>query len=58
MGQNEKRKPRIRQKLLFSQKAKGGLGVPNLKLYYWAAQLRSMVELVVQDEECVPASTP
>ena len=46
-----KRKPRIRQKLLLSTKEKGGLSLPSLKLYYWAAQLFSMVEWLVQDEE-------
>lgn len=47
----QKRKPRIRQKLLLSPKEKGGLSLPSLKLYYWAAQLCSMVKWLVQDEE-------
>ena len=47
----QKRKPRIRQKLLLSPKEKGGLSLPSLKLYYWVAQLCSMVGWLVQDEE-------
>uniref|UniRef100_A0A0S7EFB4 POL2 n=1 Tax=Poeciliopsis prolifica TaxID=188132 RepID=A0A0S7EFB4_9TELE len=46
----QRRKPRIRQKLLLSPREKGGLGLPNLKLY-WAAQLRVVVEWLGQDEE-------
>ena len=47
----QKRKPRIRQKLLLSPKEKGSLSLPSLKLYYWAAQLGSMLEWLVQDED-------
>lgn len=32
-------------------KEKGGLDLPNLKLYYWAAQLRAIVAWVTKDEE-------
>uniref|UniRef100_A0A3P8TVH1 Reverse transcriptase domain-containing protein n=1 Tax=Amphiprion percula TaxID=161767 RepID=A0A3P8TVH1_AMPPE len=45
------KRPRIRHKTLFNPKQQGGLNLPNLKLYYWAAQLRGMVEWVLQDEE-------
>uniref|UniRef100_A0A3P9KVM4 Reverse transcriptase domain-containing protein n=1 Tax=Oryzias latipes TaxID=8090 RepID=A0A3P9KVM4_ORYLA len=47
----QNKKPRIRKKLLCSSKKDGGLGLPNLKLYYWAAQLRGLVEWVSQDED-------
>ncbi len=47
----QNRRPRIRMKILLSTKKKGGLGVPNLKLYYWVAQLRVVVEWVVKDLE-------
>lgn len=31
----------------------GGLNIPNLKKYYWAAQLRSMIAWVCQDEDTI-----
>ena len=34
-----------------SAKEKGGLNLPNLKFYYWAAQLRAVVAWVVGDLE-------
>ena len=43
--------PRIQLKILMSAKDKGGLNPPNLKLYYWAAQLRAVVAWVVGDIE-------
>lgn len=45
------KRPRIRHKTLFYPKKQGGLNLPNLKIYYWAAQLRGVVEWVLQDEE-------
>lgn len=44
-------KPRVRKKLLCSSKREGDLGLPDFKLYYWAAQLRGLVEWVCQDVE-------
>lgn len=35
------RKPRLRLKLLYLPYDRGGLQLPNLQCYYWAAQLRS-----------------
>lgn len=32
-------------------KEKGSLGLPNLKLYYWTAQLRAVVTWMVRDME-------
>uniref|UniRef100_A0A3P9IF90 HAT C-terminal dimerisation domain-containing protein n=1 Tax=Oryzias latipes TaxID=8090 RepID=A0A3P9IF90_ORYLA len=43
----QNKKPRIRKKLLCSSKRDGGLGLPNLRLYYWAAQLRGLAEWVM-----------
>lgn len=34
-------KPRLRLRLLYLPYERGGLRLPNLKLYYWSAQLRS-----------------
>ena len=45
----QNRRPRIRLKTLMASKEKGGLNLPNLKLYYWAAQLRAMVAWIVRD---------
>ena len=47
----QNRRPRIRLKILMTSKEKGGLGLPNLKMYYWAAQLRAIVAWMVKDEE-------
>jgi len=34
-----------------ASKEKGGLGLPNLKRYYWAAQFRAIVAWMIKDEE-------
>ena len=47
----QKKKPRIRLKQLTWPKRLGGLDLPNLKLYFWAAQLKAMVEWLLQNEE-------
>lgn len=47
----QKKKPRVRLKQLTWPKRLGGLDLPNLKLYFWAAQLRAMVEWLLQNEE-------
>lgn len=47
----QNRKPRIRLTQLTRPKRLGGLDLPNLKLYFWAAQLRAMVERLLQNEE-------
>lgn len=47
----QNQRPRIRLKVLMAAKERGGLNLPNLKLYYWAAQLRAVVAWVVGDLE-------
>lgn len=47
----QNKRPRIRLKILMSTKEKGGLGLPNLKLYYWAAQLRAVAAWIVKDSK-------
>ena len=47
----QNRRPRIRLKILMSAKVKGGLGLPNMKMYYWAAQLRAVVAWAFRDAE-------
>lgn len=42
----EHKKPRIKLKILHLPKNKGGLALPNLKHYYWAAQLTAIVTWV------------
>lgn len=39
----QNKKPRVRLKLLTLEKNKGGLALPNIKYYYWAAQLTALV---------------
>lgn len=47
----QKKKPRIKFKTLLLPKDKGGLGLPNLKYYYWAAQLTAVVAWIKNDKE-------
>lgn len=43
--------PRVRLKIVMSGKERGGLGLPNLRLYYWAAQIRAIVAWIIRDPE-------
>lgn len=36
---------------MIASKEKGGLGLPNLKMYYWVAQFRAIVVWMTKDEE-------
>ncbi|KAJ0059923.1 hypothetical protein NL108_015598 [Boleophthalmus pectinirostris] len=39
----QNKRPRVRLKVLHSTKDRGGLALPHLKSYYWAAQLKALV---------------
>lgn len=41
------KKPRVRYKLLQLPKSQGGWGLPNLKKYWWACQLRALIVWMV-----------
>lgn len=45
------KRPRIKLKILHLAKDKGGLALPNIKFYYWAAQLAAIVTWIRGDEE-------
>ena len=47
----QRKRPRIRLKILLLPKEKGGLGLQNLKYYYWAAQLNAVVAWIKNDQE-------
>ena len=47
----QRKRPRIRLKILLLPKEKGALGLPNLKYYYWAAQLNAVVAWIKNDQE-------
>ena len=38
-----KKKPRIRKRILQQHRKHGGLSLPNFQFYYWAANIRSML---------------
>jgi len=45
------KRPRVKLTTLHLPKDKGGLALPNLKFYYWAAQLVAIVTWISGDEE-------
>lgn len=49
----QNKKPRIKYTVLLSSKEKGGLNLPNLKKYYWAAQLRAITRWMIKDAESI-----
>uniref|UniRef100_A0A8C5H005 Reverse transcriptase n=1 Tax=Gouania willdenowi TaxID=441366 RepID=A0A8C5H005_GOUWI len=49
----QNKRPRIRLKTLMCPKEIGGLNIPNLKNYYYAAQLRSLLTWVCQEEDSI-----
>ena len=49
----QSKRPRLKFKRLLCPKENGGLDLTNLKKYYWAAQLRSMVAWISQDTDTV-----
>lgn len=50
---SQNKRPRIKLKRLLCSKGNGGLDLPNLKNYYLAAQLRSMVAWISQDKNTI-----
>ena len=49
----QKKRPRVRLKTIHLPKDKGGLGLPNLKNYYWAAQINAIVAWIGNDREAI-----
>lgn len=49
----QNKRPRIKLKTLMCPKELGGLNLPDLRNYYFAAQLRSMVAWVCQEEDTI-----
>lgn len=49
----QNKRPRIKLKTLMCPKEVGGLNVPNLKNYYFAAQLRSIITWVCQEDDTI-----
>lgn len=47
----QNKRPRVRLKVLMSGKENGGLRLPNIKAYYWAAQIKAMVAWIIRDPE-------
>lgn len=47
----QKKRPRIRLKTLQLSKLDGGLGLPNLKYYFWAAQLKPLKVWIQNDTQ-------
>lgn len=47
----QNKRPRVRLKVLYSPKDKGGLALPHFKSYYWAAQLKALVTWCRMDTE-------
>ena len=45
------KKPRISLKTLMKPESMGGLGLPNLQYYFWAAQLRNMTSWAMERHE-------
>lgn len=49
----QNKKARIKYKTILSPKDKGGLNLPNLKNYYWAAQLRALILWMTKDKDTI-----
>lgn len=47
------KKARIKYRTLLCPKEKGGLNLPNLKNYYWAAQLRAIIMWITKDADAL-----
>uniref|UniRef100_A0A8C5HTH9 Uncharacterized protein n=1 Tax=Gouania willdenowi TaxID=441366 RepID=A0A8C5HTH9_GOUWI len=47
----QNKRPRVHLKILMSDKENGGLRLPNIKMYYWAAQIRAIVAWIIGDPE-------
>ncbi len=46
---------RIRKTILQSPKKDGGLALPNLRRYYWAANVQKILHWMTTDQDCPPA---
>lgn len=49
----QNKKARIKYKTLLAPQNKGGLNLPNLRNYYWAAQLRALILWITKDKDAI-----
>lgn len=49
----QNKKARIKYKTLLAPQNKGGLNLPNLRNYYWAAQVRALILWVTKDKDVI-----
>lgn len=54
----QKKKSRLKHKLLVNPKNQGGLNFPNMKLYYWTAQLHFTDRNCLDLEKSAPSPIP
>lgn len=47
----QNKRPRVRLKVLCSPKDRGGVSLPNIRQYYWAAQLVAITQWINNDQE-------
>lgn len=53
MAKLKKKEARIKCKTFCSKKEKGWLKLPNLRNYYWAAQLRDLIMWITKEKNAV-----
>lgn len=49
----QNKKARIKYKTLLCPKERGGLNLPNLKNYYWAAQFKAIIMWIIKETDAV-----
>lgn len=49
----QNKKARVKYKMLLGKKEKGGLNLPNLRNYHWAAQLRALIMWITKEKDSI-----